>query len=151
MKQLKVLSLLEPWATLVALGVKRIETRAWATSYRGEMFIHSSKAFAGYQRAEAIKEPFRTALRPGGAYAYPELNCGHIIARSEILDCVPITEEFAIALFRDHEDEWRFGDYRPGRYAWLLAEPVRLITSVPIKGRLGIWNWQPEEYPALAV
>lgn len=38
----KVLSLTEPYATLIKEGKKRIETRSWKTSYRGELYIHAS-------------------------------------------------------------------------------------------------------------
>ena len=39
---MKVLSLTELYATLVKLGVKKIETRSWKTSYRGKLYIHAS-------------------------------------------------------------------------------------------------------------
>lgn len=40
---MKVLSIIEPWASLIANGKKSIETRSWKTSYRGELYIHASK------------------------------------------------------------------------------------------------------------
>lgn len=40
---MKVISLLEPWASLIKENVKYIETRSWKTNYRGELYIHSSK------------------------------------------------------------------------------------------------------------
>ena len=40
---MKVLSIIEPWATLIKEKKKYIETRTWKTSYRGELFIHASK------------------------------------------------------------------------------------------------------------
>ena len=39
---MKVLSLIEPWATLIKEGKKVIETRSWKTYYRGELYIHAS-------------------------------------------------------------------------------------------------------------
>ena len=39
---MKVLSIIEPWATLIKEGKKVIETRSWKTSYRGELYIHAS-------------------------------------------------------------------------------------------------------------
>ncbi len=44
---MKTLSLLQPWATLVVMGVKQIETRSWRTDYRGPLLIHASKGKAG--------------------------------------------------------------------------------------------------------
>ena len=39
---MKVLSLREPWATLIMENKKLIETRSWKTSYKGELYIHAS-------------------------------------------------------------------------------------------------------------
>lgn len=39
---MKVLSIKEPFATLIKDGVKRYETRSWKTNYRGEIYIHAS-------------------------------------------------------------------------------------------------------------
>ena len=40
---IKVLSIIEPWATLIKEKKKYIETRTWKTNYRGELYIHASK------------------------------------------------------------------------------------------------------------
>ena len=39
---MKVLSIKEPFATLIKAGKKKIETRSWKTSYRGKLYIHAS-------------------------------------------------------------------------------------------------------------
>lgn len=38
---MKVLTLREPWASLVGERIKTIETRSWPTNYRGELYIHA--------------------------------------------------------------------------------------------------------------
>ena len=38
---MKALTIIQPWATLLAAGKKRIETRSWKTNYRGEILIHA--------------------------------------------------------------------------------------------------------------
>jgi hypothetical protein len=40
--KLKALSIKEPWITLIAEGRKTIETRVWATSYRGPLLLVGS-------------------------------------------------------------------------------------------------------------
>lgn len=40
---MNALTLMQPWATLVAIGAKRIETRSWATRYRGPSAIHAAR------------------------------------------------------------------------------------------------------------
>ena len=42
---MKVLSIIEPWATLIASKQKYIETRSWKTSYRGELYTCKQKAY----------------------------------------------------------------------------------------------------------
>ncbi len=54
---MKALSLLQPWATLVVIGVKQIETRSWSTAYRGPLLIHASKGKAG--KIFAHEPPFK--------------------------------------------------------------------------------------------
>lgn len=39
---MKVLSLTEPYATIIKEGKKKIETRSWKTNYRGKLYIHAS-------------------------------------------------------------------------------------------------------------
>jgi hypothetical protein len=38
--------------------------------------------------------------------------------------------------------EKAFGDYTPGRYAWLLADVRRLPEPIPARGALGLWEWE---------
>jgi len=129
---MKALSLTQPWATLVALGAKRCETRSWSTPYRGELAIHASK---GYPRwAQACAHEFRAL-----GYLPPDepLPLGVVVAIVE-LEYVKTTEEQV--LLTTSEQEMALGDYGPGRYAWML----RLIERVPnieATGRLGLWDW----------
>ena len=39
---MKVLSIKEPFASLIKNKKKYIETRSWKTNYRGELYIHAS-------------------------------------------------------------------------------------------------------------
>ena len=41
---MKVLTLKEPFATLIMKKIKYIETRSWKTNYRGELYIHAGLA-----------------------------------------------------------------------------------------------------------
>ena len=40
---MRVVSIREPYATLIKNKIKYIETRSWNTHYRGEIYIHSCK------------------------------------------------------------------------------------------------------------
>jgi activating signal cointegrator 1 len=60
--ELNVLTLTEPWASLVVDGQKRFETRYWPTRYRGLLLIQAAKGFPTGARALCYEEPFKSAL-----------------------------------------------------------------------------------------
>ena len=53
---MKVLSLWQPWATLMAIGAKKIETRHWYTRYRGPLVIHAAKTLQGIKECDLNRE-----------------------------------------------------------------------------------------------
>ncbi len=133
---MKAISILQPWASLISVGAKEIETRSWATNC---LAIHASKRYPKDLQELAKQEQFYSALRPDGNYQYPELHLGCIIAVCQLVDCQRINSDEL-----PPEPEASFGDYTPGRYAWLLTD-VKRITPVAVKGQLGLWNWEPPE------
>ncbi len=50
----RAITLWQPWASLVALGLKRFETRSWPTNYRGKLLIHAATRIEKYEEKEAI-------------------------------------------------------------------------------------------------
>lgn len=91
---MKVLSLLQPWASLVVLGHKKIETRSWKTDYRGEILIHAS---VGKPTTE-IYNKLQGWTIPLGVPVYPKLPYGEIIGKVTIENCVQFT---------GHDKIWR--------------------------------------------
>jgi pimeloyl-ACP methyl ester carboxylesterase len=152
---MKALTLTQPWATLVAIGAKQIETRSWHTSYRGLVAIHAAKGFPKSARALCVDDPFRTALERGGVefkgqpvrhwyhspYPYrmvSELPLGAIVAVATLAD-VFRTDVYCVPGER-RQQEHAFGDFTPGRYAWLLDDVRRLTAPIQCKGALGLWT-----------
>lgn len=147
---MKVISLLQPWASLVVMGHKRIETRSWNTSYRGEVLIHASlgkrysKApFTISCRELCYKTPFIKFIHPG---SYDELPFGAIIGSvnlDETVDTETINAfPFTLGGYHDlTEQERAFGDYSQRRYGWYLSNPVKFEVPTPAKGSLSIWNF----------
>jgi len=130
---MKVLTLTQPWASLVAIGAKQLETRSWSTSYRGQLAIHAAKGFPNWAQMTCYEEPFRTTLRGSGAVGNPpqvaNLPRGVIIAVCKLVDVRRITSTNV-----PNEPERSFGDYTVGRYMWLLEDVQMLETPVPAKG-----------------
>lgn len=147
---MKALSLLQPWATLVAIGAKQIETRSWANSYRGPLAIHASKAFPRDLQDLCEMEPFRSALARGGYTTPSDLPRGAVVAVARKTGCFYIVKPngYGPALWSSAsrppkpvpEEELPFGDYTPGRYGWTLTE-ARTLRPIPARGSLGLWEW----------
>lgn len=133
---MKALSLLQPWATLLAHGKKRFETRSWDTSFRGRFAIHASGKLSVATAAICYQEPFHTALKQCDIHLLRDLPHGAIIGVAEIVRTWKTSE------LRDSigSIEWAFGDYGPRRYAFEVANPVLLPQPIPCKGQLDFWK-----------
>lgn len=134
------LTLWQPWATLVATGAKKVETRSWGTSFRGWLAIHAAATFwlEGYEACE--REPFRSALA-AALESRASLPLGAVVGLVRVVNCVRIGPGVAIP----DEPERSFGDYRPGRYMWLFMHPMRLERPLAAKGGQRLWEWRPPE------
>lgn len=81
---MRAITLTQPWATLVAIGAKRIETRSWSTQYRGPLAIHAAKGFPQWARQFTQEPPVSVLL--GMKFDYPK---GAVLATARLIDCVP--------------------------------------------------------------
>lgn len=134
----RALSLTQPWASLMAIDVKRVETRGWNTNYRGWVAIHASKGFPSNCKALCYTSPFAGAL-VGAGYNKPEdLPRGMILAVTEIIECRRTDDLWAA--INPNSDEREFGDYSHGRYAIFTRGVRRLKQPITIKGALSIWR-----------
>ncbi len=137
---MKALTLTQPWATLVITGRKRVETRSWRpvrTVIGRRVAIHAAKGMPGWAIDAAIEFGLDAHLLPRGA----------VLGTVAIADVLP-TEEIRDAL---SDQELAYGDYSPGRFAWLLEDPHRLEEPRPATGALGFWEWNPFEIPGKLV
>lgn len=157
---IKALTLYDPWAMLVALQQKQIETRSWYTDYRGLLAIHTSVNYRGPHRNLRWQEPFKTVLKPvfstiNGKEGYSLRHLGKVVAICNLVDCLKIEEDGLYRVTKASpavdillsqaplpgEPELSFGDYSPGRFAWILSDIRRLETPIPAKGQRRLWNW----------
>src|SRR6266404_3132831 len=77
---MKILSVRQPWATLIVSGAKDIENRTWPTRYRGLALVHASLK-ADDTSSDDIERRF-------GVRMPSELPLGGIVGMTEIVDCV---------------------------------------------------------------
>ena len=73
-----------------------------------------------------------------------ELNYGKIICKCNLIDCIYMTEEFINKEKEKDYNNFISGHYKVGRYAWVL-DNVEVIKPIPVKGQLGIWNYNKED------
>ena len=133
--KLKVLSLTEPYATLIRLGKKKIETRSFKTNYRGELYIHASST--------KIPKEWKNNKELMNLIKDNDLNFGYIICKCNLVDCVYMDKEFLDNIKKD-KLEYLVGDYKLGRYAWILDDIEVLDRPIFAKGKLGIWNYEED-------
>jgi hypothetical protein len=146
---MKVITLTQPWATLVIIGAKTLETRSWATSYRGTLGIHASKGYPLSARGIRHEPAFMEALWQGGIKPDMPLPIGCILGTVTLTGCfatpgvvqAPIRYPGGLVI-PPGEPEVFFGDYSPGRFAWTMEEPEEWRDPVPAKGALGLWDWR---------
>lgn len=146
---MKTITLTQPWATLVVIGAKRIETRSWRTQYRGPLAIHGAKGFPRWAAEICYEEPFRTVLREAGIGYVSELPRGAVVATCRLVDVLPTEAALCLSgVFDDYPEldtlqEREFGDFHEGRFAWVLEDIKALPEPAPISGALGLWDWTP--------
>ncbi len=141
---MKTISFIQPWASLVAIGAKCIETRSWTTPYRGPLAIHASAKYPAEDKTLARSPLFAETLQAGGYDDPTALPLGCVIAVAELSACKRIRGIPDYDRLPD-EPELSFGDYRAGRYMWKLVNVKRLPEPVPAKGMLGLWDWPVEK------
>lgn len=125
---MKAISLWEPWASAMALGIKRNETRSWPTSYRGDLVICAAKRKIdplSWRLVELFGIPFET-FKPayGMAVCIVEV---YACCRTDLLSELPQIEQ-------------SLGDYTAGRWAWRTRNLRKLATPIPVAGRQGLFE-----------
>lgn len=135
---MKVISVKQPFAQLLCLGAKRIETRTFETSYRGPLLIHASKS-VDWAIMLCRQDPFNKFVP-----SFQDLTYGYIIGQVTIIDVKSVEdlethENGNLVGFSENEIE--FGDYTYGRKGWIVADPILFKNPIPARGMLGIWNF----------
>lgn len=125
---MKAITIWQPYAQAIALGLKQYETRSWATKHRGILAIHASvRPLSSQERQLAEKYNLNDTLQ-----------YGKIVSTAVLEDCFLITDELIAQMSWQEVD---FGDWRPGRYAWKLGGIQPIEMREKILGKQGLWNW----------
>lgn len=144
---MRVLPLHQPYASLIAIGAKRVETRNWPIyGYLiGErVAIHACKTKEELWRVQT--QPFLRRLKEAHdagrlAMVDGELPLGAIVATAVVHRCRPITPESALELLKRDPDEHAFGGYDTSeepRFAWVLRDVEPFERPIPFSAHQGI-------------
>lgn len=124
---MKVITIKQPWASLIAEGIKKYEFRTWKTNYRGEILIHAGKGV----NKKAINE-----------YKSLDFPSGCIIAKANITDCIKVDDEFR----NKHKEKVYsnvINDKDFNGYAFKL-DNIQKIKPININGKLSLWEYEGE-------
>ncbi len=130
---MKVITIKQPFATLIAEGIKEYEFRTWKTKYRGDILIHAGKGVD------------KKAMQKFAKYnlEYPS---GCIIAKASLVDCIEINDEARKMLEEKNplvyssiikHTEWK-------GYGFKL-ENVKKTNLININGKLSLWDYDYHE------
>lgn len=106
---MKVLTIKQPWASLIIQGYKRFEFRSWQTKYRGELLIHAGKGID----KEAVKRLEK--------YIPEDMPLGKIIGKVKLVDCIKMSPEFKEILLKENKDIYTDSSFKEN-YGWKLTD-----------------------------
>lgn len=130
---LRCLSLWQPWASLIACGLKSVETRHWPApdSILGTRIgIHAAKTNQGMVLAAQDGALWPLCLKHLPWTLDGKLPMGVLVATALVEASIPterLTPDF-------------YGNYAPGRFGWMLADIRPLATPFPCRGGQGIFT-----------
>lgn len=133
---IKAISLHQPWATLITMGLKKFETRSWATSYTGPLLICAAKKTSREQKLyhQYFLNKYQQILTGTDSYLeWEDLPFGSAIAAVELTACIKMTQAF---INQQPETEIDTGDWKPGQ----LDNIRRIVPPIPITGKQGLFD-----------
>jgi hypothetical protein len=133
---MKALSVRQPWASLIAEGLKTMELRTWETNHRGEIAIHASKG-------DSTRDVYRLVDNecPGLKVFDWDNPFGAIIATAKIATIMRFGNEYTYSL-HSHEHLCPIKSFEFVPFGWVLTDIQKLSEPIPANGRLGLWEWQ---------
>ena len=126
---MKVLTIKQPWATLIMQGDKRFEFRSWQTKYRGELLIHAGKGID----KEAVKRLAK--------YLPENIPSGKILGKVKLADCIKMSPEFKEMLLKENKDIYTKSSFEE-KYGWQVTDIEVFKVPIEAKGHLSLWDYE---------
>ena len=151
------ITLHQPWATLIALGLKSVETRSWPAPERllgRAIAVHAGRRVVR-RPGHRIERELRDRVGRDWSRAIP---AGAVVATAVLAGMTRVKYVDAMTGHAVHDDSTEvgcaagvgrtpvdpWGDFSAGRWLWFLAEEQALTDPVPAVGRQGFWHWDLE-------
>lgn len=146
---MKAITLWQPWASLMAWGLKENETRLWPaprTLRPGDLVaIHAAKQAdtKGFEMMSPYHSDMAAeAFAQVGVDLATPLPTGKVVCVSLFCKCWPAENTvFDLGSYERH-----FGDYSEGRWIWRMPVIYRITEPIPARGRQGLWNWNEPDW-----
>ena len=126
---MKVLTIKQPWATLIIQRDKRFEFRSWQTKYRGELLIHAGKGID------------KEAINRLKKYIPEVLPQGKILGKVTLVDCIKMSPEFKEMLLNENSDIYTKSSFKEN-YGWQLENVEVFDEPIEVKGHLSLWDYE---------
>jgi hypothetical protein len=125
---MKALTICQPYAELILLGVKLVENRVWQTNYRGPLLIHAGKS---REWMETVTAEDRRSLG--------RLDFGAVVGVVDLVKCLSI----GYLRGRTCDDKYKHlanHEHTSGPFCFVLENPRRFVPSIPSRGMQGLWD-----------
>lgn len=126
---MKVLTIKQPWASLIMLGLKKYEFRSWKTEYRGELLIHAGKGI-DKDGMERLKK-----------YIPENMPTERILGKVKLIDCIKTSPEFYDKVQKENKDIYAKSVFNQD-YAWQMEVIEVYDNPIKVKGKLRLWNYE---------
>ncbi|MEK7794267.1 MAG: ASCH domain-containing protein [Candidatus Hydrogenedentota bacterium] len=111
---MKCLSIRQPWAELLARGIKDVENRSWSTDYRGPLLIHAGQKIDEKALVQFAQRGIRFRLATGA-----------IIGAATLIDCTA-----------ERRSDW----HQEGKIGWYVADAKLFEAPIPLAGKLRLFD-----------
>ena len=144
----KALTIIQPYANLIVDGHKRIETRSHNIYYRGKILIHAGKTNPeSYTNFHKLTIEELMAFKSVNMETIDKINNlpkGVIVGSADILGSKEIDLDFIENVKDNNYNEYVFGNYKEGRYAWVLGNIKKFKEPIPARGYMGLWDFETD-------
>src|ERR1039458_9475981 len=125
-REIKALTIRQPFPELILRRRKPYEIRSWRTNYRGPLLIHS----AGKIKTDCARE---SGLKP------ETLMTSAFVGVAVLSDVRPYTRADSKLL----NQKRAIGGWSPGQFSWVLKKPLRFARPIKANGKLGLFTVPP--------